>query len=73
MTDACCPDCRLRFDILTAARLPACPNCGSGLRAVPALESVVGFRLFKPQDLQPTSAPEALAVALPIPGPWVGR
>jgi len=72
-TYACCPDCRLRFDILTAASLPGCPHCGDALRAVPGLESVVGFRLFKLHDPQPTPLPEAISIALPLLGPWHGR
>jgi hypothetical protein len=62
----------LRFDVVTVARLPACPHCGAGLRAVLTLESVVGFRLFKSQDLQQTPLPEAISVALPVPDSWLG-
>lgn len=73
VTHACCSRCRLRFDVVAAARLPACPDCGDDLRAVLALESVVGFRLFKLRDFQQTPLPVAVAVALPLPHPWLGR
>ncbi len=59
-----CPDCRLRFTRATAAYLEACPECGKPPQAMASLASMVGFRLFEPQDLPP-SLPEAIASMLP--------
>jgi hypothetical protein len=70
MTQASCPDCRLRFTPAAAAYLPACPTCGEPLQALSRLDEAVGFRLFDPDDA-PHSRPQAIAVALPTPSPPV--
>lgn len=67
MTNVCCPDCRLRFTPAAAAYLVACPECGEPPKAL-ALKGVVGFRLFRVDDV-PHSLPEAVAVSIPIPDP----
>jgi hypothetical protein len=72
MTHTCCPDCRLRFDSVSAAHLKACPQCGAQLQAVPALAGALGFRLFTSEDLLNYSLPEAIAVTMPIPDPAAG-
>jgi hypothetical protein len=72
MTHACCPNCRLRFTPAAAAYLSACPECGEPPHPSLGLEGVVGFRLFRLEDV-PHSLPEALAVSIPIPDPGGGR
>ena len=64
----CCPDCRLRFTPADAAYLPGCPTCGEPMHALQRAQSALGFRLFRVQD-SPHALPEAIAVAMPIPGP----
>lgn len=61
-----CPGCRLRFPRVAATSLPACPECGLPPKPVDGCESLMGFRLLRPQDT-PHPMPEAMAVALPGP------
>jgi hypothetical protein len=72
MTHVSCPDCRLRFSPAATAYLPACPECGGPLQPLGALEGAVGLRLFR-VDGAKHSLPEAVAVAMPTPGPHIGR
>jgi hypothetical protein len=72
MTHACCPNCQLRFTPAAAAHLAACPQCGDPPQPSSGLEGVVGFRLFRLEDV-PQSLPEAVAVSLPIPDPGAWR
>jgi predicted amidophosphoribosyltransferase len=72
MTHVCCPDCRLRFTPAGAAYLVACPRCGEPLQTLAGLERMVGFRVFRLEDV-PHSLPEAVAVSIPIPDPGAGR
>ncbi len=72
MTHVSCPDCRLRFTPAAAACLAACPACGETLQTLPGPGGAVGFRLFRLDDV-PQSLPEAIAVAMPTPGPHAGR
>jgi hypothetical protein len=46
----------------------ACPECGEPPQTLAAIEGVVGFRLFRLEDV-PHSLPEAVAVSMPIPDP----
>jgi hypothetical protein len=71
MTHLCCPDCRLRFTPAAAAHLAACPQCGGAPQPMAGLEGVLGFRLFRLEDV-PHSLPEAVAVSIPIPDPRGG-
>jgi hypothetical protein len=71
MTHVCCPDCRLRFTPAAAAYLVACPECGEPPKALAGLEGVVGFRLFRVDDV--SHLPEAVAASIPIPDPGGGR
>jgi hypothetical protein len=68
MTHVCCPDCRLRFTPAAAAYLVACPECGEPHQTMPGHAGLVGFRLFRLEDL-PHSLPEAVAISIPIPDP----
>ena len=52
MTHVCCPDCRLRFTPATAAYLAACPACGEPPQTVAGPERMVGFRLFRLDDVR---------------------
>lgn len=72
MTSTCCPNCRLRFTPAAAAHLVACPECGKPPKTLAGWEGVVGFRLFRLEDV-PHSLPEPVAVSLPIPDPAGGR
>ncbi len=72
MTRVSCPDCRLRFTPAEAACLPACPTCGGALQTLSGPAGAVGFRLYQPDNI-PHSLPDAVAVAIPIPGPRAGR
>jgi hypothetical protein len=72
MTHVCCPDCRLRFTPAAAAHLVACPGCGEPPQTLAGLDGMLGFRLFRLEDV-PHSLPEAVAVSLPIPDPSGGR
>ena len=72
MTHACCPDCRLRFTPAAAAGLPSCPLCGEPLQPLEGLAGAVGLRLFRPEEA-PDSLPHAVAVAMPVPDPGLGR
>ena len=65
MTPVCCPSCRLRFTPAAAAYLVSCPECGRPPERIANFESLVGFRLFGPQDT-PNPVPEAIAVAIPV-------
>jgi hypothetical protein len=67
MTHLCCPSCRLRFDRAAAAQLTTCPECSRRLIMLEDRSSLMGFRLFDPLD-NPHVLPEAIAVAIPIPG-----
>lgn len=70
MTHVCCPSCRLRFTRASAAHLVACPHCGEPPHVVPHATSVLGFRLVSEPPLAVDLAqPDAVAVALPVPGP----
>jgi hypothetical protein len=64
MSRLCCPHCGLRFG--AAVHLSACPECGQGTLVVDDRESLVGLRLFDPQDVVDT-LPEALSVSFPKP------
>jgi hypothetical protein len=68
MTHLSCPNCRLRFTPVAAARLSACPTCQRPLQAIASAERVLGFRLVIPDDAVEVS-PSAVAVALPTPDP----
>ena len=68
MTHVCCPACRLRFTPAAAAYLVACPECGEPPRTVAGHAGVVGFSLFRLEDV-PHSLPEAVAISAPIPDP----
>lgn len=68
MTNACCPDCRLRFAPAATAHLPACPACGAPLQQLAGPAGALGYRLFRLEDA-PYSLPEAIAVSVPIPLP----
>jgi hypothetical protein len=72
MTHVCCPDCRLRFSPAAAACLVACPECGETPQTLAGVEGLLGFRLFRLEDV-PDSLPEAVAVSIPIPDPGGGR
>jgi hypothetical protein len=72
MTQVGCPSCRLRFAAAEAAYLVACPECGRPPKAIAGAESVVGFRLFVPEDA-PRDLPEAVAVSIRIQDPDAGR
>jgi len=65
MTHVCCPACRLRFTPAAAAYLVACPECGEPPTALAGLEGVLGFRLFRLDEV-PHSPPEAVVVSIPI-------
>jgi hypothetical protein len=65
VTHACCPNCRLRFTPAASAYIAACPECGEPPQPSSGLEGVIGFRLFRLEDL-PHSLPEAIAVSIPI-------
>jgi hypothetical protein len=67
MIHSVCPSCKLRFTPVTAASLAACPSCGDPLQKLSELDGAVGLRLFRLQDAQP-ALPDAISVALPIPG-----
>jgi hypothetical protein len=68
MSRLCCRPCRVRF--APAVYLTACPVCGSTTETVDDRESLIGLRLFDPQDAVET-LPEALSVSLPEPtGEW---
>lgn len=69
MNRLCCPHCQLRFLPATATHLTMCPECGLALAEVKGSESLIGFRLFDPQDIAPILLPDALAVSLPEPDP----
>ena len=71
MIHVCCPRCRLRFTPAAAAHLAACPECGEPPQPIASLESSVGFRLFRFEDL-PHPLPEAAAVPIPVPDPAQG-
>jgi hypothetical protein len=66
VTHACCPRCRIRFTPAAAAHLVACPQCGEPPQPSDDLREVLGFRLFRLEDVR-HSLPEAVAVAVPIP------
>ena len=68
MIHTCCPTCRLRFGPATAAYLTACPQCGQPPQAMAGAGATIGLRLFIPETYSDASMPEAVAVALPIPG-----
>jgi len=72
MTQVGCPNCRLRFTGPVSAYLVACPECGRLPQAIADAQRVVGFRLFVVEDI-PQEQPEALAVAIPFPGPRAER
>jgi len=72
MTHAYCPDCGLRFSPAAAAQLVTCPECGRPPQAQAGLENLVGFRLYRLEDV-PHAPPEAVAVSIPIPDPGGGR
>jgi hypothetical protein len=67
MNHLCCPSCRLRFDRAAAAHLTTCPECSRRLILLADRSSLIGFRLFDALD-DPHTMPEAIAVAIPIPG-----
>ena len=71
MTQACCPNCRLRFTRAATAYLSACPQCGEPLEPKPSAERMIGFRLFTPDDVADV-VPEAVAIAMPSPAPDAG-
>jgi hypothetical protein len=72
MTHVGCLSCRLRFTPAAAAHLLSCPECGRPLQPMVGAESVVGFRVFVPEDV-PRERPEALAVPIPIADPAGAR
>jgi hypothetical protein len=72
MTHVGCASCRLRFAAAEAACLVACPECGRPPEPIAGAESVVGFRLFVPEDA-PRDLPEAVAVSIRIQDPDPGR
>jgi hypothetical protein len=72
MNHVSCPACQLRFTPAQAAGLPSCPTCGGPLQTLAGPAAAMGFRLFESEpDSQPL--PEAIAVAMPTPGPLDGR
>lgn len=68
MTHVGCRSCRLRFTPASAAYLVACPECGRPLPPIVGAESVVGFRVFVPEDMS-HELPETVAVPIPIGDP----
>ena len=68
MSNACCPDCRLRLGAPEAAYLSACPQCGRPVVLMSDLAGIVGFRRFVPEP-SPEPLPTAIAVSLPVPDP----
>jgi predicted amidophosphoribosyltransferase len=72
MTQVCCPDCRLRFTPAATAHLAACPECGEPLQRQAGMDGMVGFRLFRLEDV-PHALPEAVAVSIPVPDPGAAR
>lgn len=72
MTHTCCRDCRLRLAPADAPHLVTCPECGEPLQTLAGLDELLGFRLFRLEDV-PHSLPEAVAVSVPIPDPGGGR
>jgi hypothetical protein len=69
MTHVSCPGCRLRFAAAAVAHLVACPMCGESLQTQCRPDQVLGYRLENLGDASP-SVPEAVAVALPVPGQY---
>jgi hypothetical protein len=68
MTHTSCPPCRIRFTPAVASALAACPHCGKPLHTSPDPVSVIGFRLFRLQDV-PNPMPEAIAISVALPDP----
>ena len=72
MTRLCCPGCRLRFTLAAGAYLVACPECGEPPQPIASMELVIGFRLFRLEDVPPP-LPEAIAVAISLPAQAEGH
>ncbi len=72
MTHSSCPHCRLRLTSGAAAGRLACPACGRPLETLSRPGDVVGYQLIGLEDA-PRSLPEAIAVALPAPGHYLGQ
>jgi predicted RNA-binding Zn-ribbon protein involved in translation (DUF1610 family) len=69
MSHVSCPGCQLRFAAGDAAYLVDCPRCGESLQTQCRPDQVLGYRLEKLGDASP-ALPEAIAVALPVPGQY---
>jgi hypothetical protein len=72
MTHTSCPTCRIRFTPAVASALSACPHCGKPLSARANPMEVIGFSLFRLQDVQHPE-PEAIAVSVALPDPATQR
>jgi hypothetical protein len=68
MTHTSCPACRIRFTPAVASALAGCPHCGKPLHTSADPLDVVGFRLFRLQDV-PHPGPDAIAVSVALPDP----
>lgn len=66
MTQACCPNCRLRFDRASAVYLEVCPVCAQPLARVASAMEALGYSLFDLTD-PPPAMPVASSLALPPP------
>jgi predicted RNA-binding Zn-ribbon protein involved in translation (DUF1610 family) len=67
MSHVSCTGCQLRFTAGTGAYLGVCPRCGESLQTQCRPDQVLGYRLETMGDALP-AVPEAVAVALPLPG-----
>jgi predicted amidophosphoribosyltransferase len=67
MTQACCPNCRMRFSPASAAHIETCPRCAQPLHRIASAQEALGYPLFVIADPSP-AVPTAAAVALPVPG-----
>ena len=67
MTHVCCPGCGVRFSRGSAANLAVCPLCGEPPQPAPSAAHLMGYRLVA--DAAGPAYAQAVAVALPAPGP----